>query len=97
MARHRSPRSLVHKLETSTQPLKTLEAVKDLRDYLDQVEATGLREARDAGASVSDIAEALGITRQGAHQKLKRLETREPARAEAEDTIVVPDLEPEHE
>ena len=61
----------------------------DLRNYLDRVEAASLRTARDAGASTGEIAEALGVTRQGAHQKLKRLQA-----AEAEGTIVVPDLEP---
>jgi len=95
MARERTPRSLIHQVETSTQPLKTLEAVKGLREYLDGVESVGLRQARDAGASVSDIAEALGITRQGAHQKLKRLEAQEPDKTEG--TIVVPDLEPERD
>jgi len=37
------------------------------------VEATFMREARDAGASITHIAEALGTTRQTVHNRLQRL------------------------
>jgi DNA-binding CsgD family transcriptional regulator len=44
--------------------------------------------ARELGASSMDIAEALGITRQGVHNKLRSIE-----RASHEEHIVIPDLE----
>jgi transposase-like protein len=94
MAPARSPRSLVHQLETSAVPLKTLEAVRELRRYLDLVEATALCDARDVGASITDIAEALGTTRQTVYNRLKQLAEEKRARDAAE-TVVVPDVEPE--
>jgi hypothetical protein len=44
--------------------------------------------ARELGASSMDIAEALGITHQGVHNKLRSIE-----RASHEEHIVIPDLE----
>jgi len=96
VAPDRSPRSLVHQIEASPVPLKVLEAVRDLREYLDEVEATFMREARDAGASITHIAEALGTTRQTVHNRLQRL-AQEQREREAAETIVIPDLEPEPE
>lgn len=92
VAPDRSPRSLVHQIEASPVPLKVLEAVRELREYLDGVEATFMREARDAGASITHIAEALGTTRQTVHNRLKQLAGGQPA---LEDAVVIPDLEPE--
>ena len=82
----------MHQIEASPVPLKVLEAVRDLREYLDEVEATFMREARDAGASITHIAEALGTTRQTVHNRLKQLAGGQPA---LEDAVVIPDLEPE--
>ena len=90
----RSPRSLVHQIEASAVPLKVLEAVRQLREYLDQVEATTLCDARDAGASITDIADALRMTRQTVYNKLKQLAQEKEAR-EAEEPVVIPELEPE--
>ena len=100
MAPERSPRSLLRKTEGTAFPLHTLEAIRDLRRYLDQVEADALRRARELGASPSDIAEALGVTRQGVYHKLKLLDVRAPRRAaetEAGEPVVIPELEPETE
>jgi hypothetical protein len=57
-------------------PLLALAAVRDLRGYLDLVEADALRRAKELGASADDIAEALGITRQGTYYKLRNLGNR---------------------
>ena len=84
----------MHQIETSAVPLKVLEAVRQLRQYLDQIEATGLCDARDAGASITDIAEALGMTRQTVYNKLKQL-AEEKRAVEAGEPVVIPELEPE--
>ena len=92
----RSPRSLIHQVESSPVPLKVLEAIHELRMYLDAVESTTLCDARDAGASITHIAEALGTTRQTVYNRLKQLAEEQRAR-EAEELIIIPDLESETE
>jgi transcriptional regulator with PAS, ATPase and Fis domain len=70
-------RSGSRKLERrETFPLVALQGIGELRRYLNAVEADVLRRARDMGASAEDIAEALGITRQGAYYKLRNLDHR---------------------
>jgi DNA-directed RNA polymerase specialized sigma24 family protein len=65
-----------------------IEAVRELRAYLDSTEEAAILQARELGASTKDIADALGITRQGAHHKLRTIERRRAAG----ETIVIPDL-----
>ena len=67
-------RALLRKLENADAfPLFALQAIRELRTDLDSVEAQALLRARDLGASLEDIAEALEITRQGVAYKLKSL------------------------
>jgi DNA-binding MarR family transcriptional regulator len=67
-------RALLRKLENvDAFPLFALQAIRELRADLDSVEARALIRARDLGASLEDIAEALEITRQGVAYKLKSL------------------------
>ena len=67
-------RALLRKLENvDAFPLIALQAIRELRADLDSVEAEALLRARDLGASLEDIAEALEITRQGVAYKLKTL------------------------
>jgi hypothetical protein len=67
-------RALVRKLENvEAFPLIALQALHELRADLDAVEAEALLRARELGASLEDIAEALAITRQGVAYKLKAL------------------------
>ena len=77
MVRHvqypRFPRHLLRRLEDTAFPLVSLQAVREARAYLDEVERQSILKAREMGASAGDIAVQLGITRQGAHLKLKRL------------------------
>lgn len=94
------PRHTVRKIENMNFPLIALGAMRELCAYLDEAEAQALRKARELGASAEDIAEALGITRQGAYYKLKALETEgggasEPAEsdAEPEPTLVIAELD----
>lgn len=71
--KHPFPRRLIRNLENLNLPLMALAAVRDLRGYLDEVEGDALLRARDLGASAEDIAQALGITRQGTYYKLRNL------------------------
>jgi hypothetical protein len=73
------PRQTIRKIENMNFPLIALEAMRELCVYLDQAEAEALVRARDLGASAEDIANALGITRQGAYYKLKALEKADEA------------------
>jgi hypothetical protein len=67
-------RALLRKLENvEAFPLIALQALPELRADLDSVEAEALLRARELGASLEDIAEALAITRQGVAYKLKTL------------------------
>ena len=87
-------RTLLRKLENvDAFPLIALQALPELRADLDAVEAEALLRARELGASLEDIAEALAITRQGVAYKLKTLagngDDHEDAQAEvAEDADV---------
>jgi transposase-like protein len=83
----------------TTFPLVALDAVQELRIYLDGVEAESILRAKELGASAEDIAQALGITRQGAYYKLKQLERTEAADPEGgvEDvTVTLPEAEAPH-
>jgi nitrate reductase beta subunit len=79
---------LIRKIESEAFPVQALQAIHELRAYLDDLEATHLLKARELGASPTDIAEALGITRQAVYNKLRSIE-----RASHEERIVIPDQE----
>lgn len=67
-------RALLRRLENADAfPLIALQAVHEFRAELDSVEAHALLRARELGASLEDIADALEITRQGVAYKLKAL------------------------
>jgi DNA-binding NtrC family response regulator len=91
------PRNLVRKIDRhETLPLVALAGIADLRVYLDEVETEAILKARDIGATVEDIAEALGITRQGVYYKLKALDDESEsgtAPQESAPVIDLPDLE----
>jgi hypothetical protein len=77
MGTERFPRQAVRKLERcEVFPLMALEGVGELRRYLDEVEAESIARAKALGATPEDIASHMGITRQGAHYKLKFSEQR---------------------
>jgi hypothetical protein len=54
---------------SSTDPAVGLRAVASLRALLESLEALQVRRAREAGWSWQDIATALGVTKQAAHEK----------------------------
>jgi hypothetical protein len=67
-------RALLRKLENvEAFPMIALQALRELRADLDAVEAEAILRARELGASLEDIAEAMEITRQGVAYKLKGL------------------------
>ena len=83
-------RSLIRKLENvEAFPLIALQALPELRADLDVVEAEALLRARELGASLEDIADALAITRQGVAYKLKVLAGNGDAQDEADEPGVV--------
>ena len=99
MTPERFPRGVIRKIEGTEFPLNVLEAVRDLRAYLDRVEAEALLKARELGASAPLMADALGVTRQGVYHKLKVLEeakTDQPEKG-SDEPIVIPDLEAKKE
>lgn len=59
-------------------PLEGLRAVSELHSRLDGLEADYVEEAVRSGLSWSRIAEALGVSRQGAHRRHARRLKREP-------------------
>ena len=75
-------------------PLRVLEGVGELRKYLDDLERQALLDARKLGLSPSEMADALGITRQGVHLKLKKID-RELAAERPVHGVLIPELEPE--
>jgi hypothetical protein len=67
------PRSLLRKAESWQEfPLVALAAQRDLRDCLSQLESQAVKSARDKGAPWTDIAEALGVSRQAVQQRYGR-------------------------
>jgi len=83
-------RALLRKIEhAGAFPLVALQALRELRTDLDVVEAEAILRARELGASLEDIAEALEITRQGVSYRLKVLaESGRDDDGPAEDEIV---------
>lgn len=82
-------RALLRKLEHADAfPLVALQALRELRADLDAVEAEAMLRARELGASLEDIAEALEITRQGVSYRLKVLAESGRDDGPAEDEIV---------
>jgi hypothetical protein len=83
-------RALLRKLENvEAFPLIALQALPELRADLDAVEAEALLRARELGASLEDIAEALAITRQGVAYKLKVLAGNGEAHEDEEEAEVI--------
>jgi hypothetical protein len=71
-------RSTLRKLENADVfPLIALLAIRDVRRDVDDIEGRAILRARELGASLEDIAEAMGITRQGVAYRIKQLTTRE--------------------
>jgi hypothetical protein len=83
------PRSLIHRLEAEEQfPLHALDAIRDLRDYLDRLEDDALCRARELGASIVEIAETMGKTRQAVYNRLKQLQEKQLQEEAREEPLI---------
>jgi hypothetical protein len=65
------PRSLVRRAENVELSLGSLEAISELRAYLSRLEKLSMASAREKGATVEDIAEALRLTPQAIYYRLR--------------------------
>ena len=93
MADQHRPRDLVRRTENLELPLRALEAVRDLRQHLADVEKRALLIARQRGATVEDLAAALGITRQAVYYKLNQLDRRASPSEVTEGVAEISDLD----
>ena len=84
-------RNLVRRTENWELPLGALEAVRDLRRHLVDMEKRVLVAARQRGASVEDLAAAVGITRQAVYYKIHQLDGPRPGR-DSSPIVEIPDL-----
>jgi predicted transcriptional regulator len=67
-------RSAIRRIESADAfPLVALQALRELRDDLEQRENDAILRARELGASLEDIAESMGITRQGVAYRIKAM------------------------
>jgi predicted transcriptional regulator len=55
-------RALLRRAENTELTLGSLKAISEIRAWLDQWELQAMMTARDKGATMEDIAEALGLT-----------------------------------
>jgi AcrR family transcriptional regulator len=64
-------RSLIRRAETPELSLVSLEAIAEIRERLYQLEAEAMKSAREKGATIDDIAEALRLTPQAIYYRLR--------------------------
>ena len=64
-------RSLIRRAQTTELSLVSLEAIAQIRRHLDVLEVEAIRSAREKGATVDDIAEAMGLTPQAIYHRLR--------------------------
>jgi hypothetical protein len=65
------PRSVFRKAENTELSLGSLEAISEIRAYLDELERLAMISAREKGATVEDIAESLKLTPQAIYYRFK--------------------------
>lgn len=64
-------RSLIRRAENTELSLGSLEAIAEIRRHLGELETEAIKSARDKGATVDDIAEAIGLTPQAIYHRLR--------------------------
>lgn len=64
-------RSTLRRAENTELSLVSLEAIVQIRRHLDELEAEAIRSAREKGATVDDIAEAMDLTPQAVYHRLR--------------------------
>ena len=75
--------------KTDAFPLRALHGIRVLRDYLEELEPRCIERSLDLGASVEDVADALGITKQGVYYKIRRIAEHDDATSNAEEDEAV--------
>lgn len=65
-------RSLIRRAENTELSLVSLEAIAEVRRRLDELEVQAIGSARDKGATVHDIAEAMSLTPQAIYHRLRQ-------------------------
>jgi hypothetical protein len=65
------PRSLLRRAENTELSLGSLEAISEIRAYLDELEKLAMVSAREKGATVEDIAGALKLTPQAIYYRFR--------------------------
>jgi hypothetical protein len=65
------PRSLLRRAENTELSLGSLEAIAEIRAYLDELEKLAMVSAREKGATVEDIADALKLTPQAIYYRFR--------------------------
>jgi hypothetical protein len=79
-------RSDLRKLENAeTFPLVALQTIREVRSKIDEIEGRAILRARELGASLEDIADAMGITRQGVAYRIKQLKQLTNGHADAQE------------
>jgi predicted transcriptional regulator len=89
-------RGLLRRAENVELSVGSLEAISEIRAYLDDLEKLSMASAREKGATVEDIAEALRLTPQAIYyrlrnEKMNHLTT--PGEPNAVDPAVKPEAE----
>jgi hypothetical protein len=74
------PRSLLRRAANSELALGSLEAIAEIRRQLDRLEEEAVLSAREKGATVDDIASALGLTTQAIYYRLRNRSTQHRAK-----------------
>jgi hypothetical protein len=64
-------RSLLRRAENTELSLVSLEAIAEIRERLNQLEAGAMKSAREKGATMQDIAAALRLTPQAIYYRLR--------------------------
>ena len=85
MADPADARALLRRAENRELPMGALAALQALREVLEDLEYEAIVSARSKGATASEIADVLGMTRQAVYLRIRRHEsTSDPARRPAD-------------
>jgi predicted transcriptional regulator len=71
-------RALLRRAENTELSLSSLEAIAQVRAWLDRLENEAMLSAREKGATTEDIAQALGLTTQAIYYRFRRNSSGEP-------------------
>jgi transposase-like protein len=76
-------RSTIRRAENTELSLVSLEAIAEIRRHLDELEVEAVRSAREKGATVEDIARAIGLTPQAIYHRMRHGGTSKRGRPKA--------------